>query len=120
MLSIKKLLASSLLAIGILTISGCSKEPKYYTIGKETIEVKNDKSFIEGKFLRLIATLQNKSSSDINGMVYQIEWYDDRGVIIEQSSWKPFTIIKNQQIQISELSSRTEAVDYRIVISTPK
>lgn len=109
-----------LIAVATILFSGCFSEPKYYTIGKETIDVSNNQSFIEGKFLRVIATFTNKSDSDINGMVYQIQWHDDRGVLLEQSSWKPFTIIKNQKIQISELSTRAEAVDYKIVISTPK
>jgi uncharacterized protein YcfL len=88
-------------------------------IGKERVVIKEHKSFQEGKFLKVTATFENEDNTEVEGMVYQVEWLDSRGTMVDQTSWKPFTIIGKQQIHVVDMANRPDVTDYRIVISTP-
>lgn len=103
----------------LLGISGCAGKNQEHFIGKERVLLKEHKSFQEGKFLKVAATFENEDDDEVEGMVYQIEWIDARGIVVDQTSWKPFTIIGKQQIRVVDMATRPDVTDYRIVISTP-
>jgi len=103
----------------LLGMSGCSGKNQEHFIGKERVVLKEHKSFQEGKFLKVAATFENEDDTEVEGMVYQIEWIDARGIVVDQTSWKPFTIIGKQQIHVVDMANRPDVTDYRIVISTP-
>lgn len=103
----------------LLTMSGCAGKNQEHFIGKERVVLKEHKSFQEGKFLKVAATFENEDDTEVEGMVYQIEWIDARGIVVDQTAWKPFTIIGKQQIHVVDMANRPDVTDYRIVISTP-
>jgi uncharacterized protein YcfL len=110
------------LALGsflLLGLSGCAGKNQEHYIGKERVILKEHKSFQEGKFLKVTATFANEDDTKVEGMVYQIEWIDSRGIVVDQSAWKPFTIIGKQEIRVVDMANRPDVTDYRIIISTP-
>ncbi|HEX5329909.1 DUF1425 domain-containing protein [Sulfuricurvum sp.] len=120
MLPIKhQLLSITLGSLLILGISGCAGKNQEHYIGKERVILKEHKSFQEGKFLKVAATFENEDDNEVEGMVYQVEWIDSRGIVVDQTSWKPFTIVGKQQIRVVDMANRPDVTDYRIVISTP-
>lgn len=110
------LLLGALLSIGM---SGCASKNQEHFIGKERVVLKEHKSFQEGKFLKVAATFENDDDTEVEGMVYQIEWLNSRGIVVDQTPWTPFTIIGRQQIHVVNMANRPDVTDYRIVISTP-
>lgn len=120
MLLIKKsLIPAALTAILALTFTACSGKNQENFIGKERVLLKEHKSFQEGKFLKVTATFENDDDTEVEGMVYQIEWIDSRGIVVDTTSWKPFTIIGKQKVHVVDMANRTDVTDYRIIISTP-
>lgn len=113
------LLSLTLGSFLLLGTSGCAGKNQEHFIGKERVVLKEHKSFQEGKFLKVAATFENEDDHEVEGMVYQIEWLDSRGIVVDQTAWKPFTIIGKQQIHVVDMANRTDVTDYRIVISTP-
>jgi uncharacterized protein YcfL len=112
-------LALTLGSLLLLGMSGCAGKNQEHFIGKERVILKEHKSFQEGKFLKVTATFENEDDTEVEGMVYQIEWIDARGIVVDQSAWKPFTIVGKQQIHVVDMANRPDVTDYRIVISTP-
>lgn len=113
------LLAITLGSFLLLGISGCAGKNQENFIGKERVILKEQKSFQEGKFLKVVATFENEDDTEVEGMVYQVEWLDSRGIVVDQTAWKPFTIIGKQQIHVVDMANRPDVTNYRIVISTP-
>lgn len=113
------LLSLTLGSLLLLGLSGCASKNNGNFIGKERVVLKEHKSFQEGKFLKVTATFENEDDSEVEGMVYQVQWLDSRGIMVDQTSWKPFTIIGKQQIHVVDMASRPDITDYRIIISTP-
>jgi uncharacterized protein YcfL len=113
------LVALSLGAALFFGLSGCAGKNQENFIGKERVILKEHQGFKEGKFLKVAATFVNDDDTEVEGMVYQIEWLNDKGIMVDQSAWKPFTIIGRQKIHIVEMANRQDVTDYRIVISTP-
>ena len=102
-----------------LTFSGCSSKNQVNFIGKERVLLKEHKSFKEGKFLKVTAAFENDDDTNVEGMVYQIEWLDSKGILVDQTSWKPLTIVGRQKINVVDMANRQDVTDYRIIISTP-
>ncbi len=114
----KTLLALTLGGALLLGLSGCAGKQENF-IGKERVILKEHQGFKEGKFLKVAATFVNDDDTEVEGMVYQIEWLNEKGIMVDQSAWKPFTIIGKQKIHVVEMANRQDVTDYRIVISTP-
>lgn len=113
------LLSITLGSFLLLGMSGCAGKNQEHFIGKERVVLKEHKSFQEGKFLKVAATFENEDDTEVEGMVYQIEWLDSHGIVVDQTPWTPFTIIGKQQIHVVNMANRPDITDYRIVISTP-
>lgn len=103
----------------LLLLSGCADKSHENFIGKKRVIIKEQKSFQEGNFLKVATTFENDDDTEVEGMVYQIEWLDSRGIVVDQSAWKPFTIVGKQQIHVVDMANRPDVTNYRIVISTP-
>jgi len=69
--------------------------------------------------LKVVAELENDDFDEVEGFVYQIEWYDMNGILIESTAWKPITIHKNQKVQIVETSGIPNVSNYKIIVSVP-
>ena len=101
-----------LLSAAIFILSGCaSKNPHY--IGPNKIQIIDEKAYLDGKFLKVVDT------STQQNFVYQIQWKDNKGTVIDTSPWKSITLTGVQQIQIVEMTNLSDVVDYAITISTP-
>lgn len=78
------------------------------------------KPIYQGSFLKIMAEFINKENAKNNEFVYQIEWYDNDGMLKEATSWKAARIIGNQKLKIIEMATVQDIVDYKIVIATKK
>ena len=80
--------------------------------------VSNIKTIKEGEFLKLMVEFVNADNGSNEDFVYQIEWYDDNGILKETTSWKHKRVVGNQKLKIVEMSTVMNIVDYKIIIST--
>jgi len=111
----------TLLSVALLAISfsGCSSK-NVSIIGEKRIDIVEHRSIQEGSILKVIAELENDDFDEVEGFVYQVEWFDKNGVLIESTAWKPITIHKNQKVQIVETSGIPNVSNYKIVVSVPE
>lgn len=72
----------------------------------------------EGDFLKIMIEFINADDGENEDFVYQIEWYDENGMLKETTSWKPKRVIGNQKLKIIEMTTVPNIVDYKIIIST--
>lgn len=72
----------------------------------------------EGDFLKIMVEFINADDGENEDFVYQIEWYDENGMLKETTSWKPKRVIGNQKLKIIEMTTVPNIVDYKIIIST--
>ena len=72
----------------------------------------------EGDFLKIMVEFINADDGENEDFVYQIEWYDENGMLKETTSWKPKRVIGNQKLKIIEMTTVPNVVDYKIIIST--
>lgn len=72
----------------------------------------------EGDFLKIMVEFINADNGANEDFVYQIEWYDNNGILRETTSWKPKRVIGNQKLKIVEMTTVPNIVDYKIIIST--
>ncbi len=114
----KSLTIFSITTAMLLLNSGCSSK-NISIIGEKRVDIIMHKSVQEGNFLKIVAELENDDNDETEGFVYQVEWYDKNGIILDTTPWKPITIHKNQKVQVVELSTRTDVVDYKIIVSVP-
>ncbi len=120
MLPIKApLFALCTVALLAISFSGCSSK-NVSIIGEKRIDIVEHRSIQEGSLLKVIAELENDDFDEVEGFVYQVEWYDKNGILIEATSWKPITIHKNQKVQIVETSGIPAVSNYKIIVSVPE
>lgn len=120
MLPIKApLLSVCAIALTLIAFSGCSSK-NVSIIGEKRIDIVEHRSIQEGSILKVIAELENDDFDEVEGFVYQVEWFDKNGVLIEATAWKPITIHKNQKVQIVETSGIPNVSNYKIVVSVPE
>lgn len=112
------LLSLSLALLTGIVFSGCSSK-NITIIGEKRVDIVMHKSFQEGSLLKVVAELENDDFDEVEGFVYQIEWYDMNGILIESTAWKPITIHKNQKVQIVETSGIPNVSTYKIIVSVP-
>lgn len=72
----------------------------------------------QGDFLKIMVEFINADNGSNEDFVYQIEWYDENGILKETTSWKPKRVIGNQKIKVIEMSTIMNITDYKIIIST--
>lgn len=72
----------------------------------------------EGDFLKIMVEFINADDGANEDFVYQIEWYDNNGILRETTSWKPKRVIGNQKLKIVEMTTVPNIVDYKLIIST--
>ena len=72
----------------------------------------------EGDFLKIMVEFINADDGENEDFVYQIEWYDENGMLKETTSWKPKRVIGNKKLKIIEMTTVPNIVDYKIIIST--
>lgn len=106
-------------AFVFIGFSGCSSK-NISIIGEKRVDIVMEKSIQEGSLLKVIAELENDDFDEVEGFVYQIEWYDKNGVLIESTAWKPITLHKNQKVQIVETSGIPNVSNYKIIVSVPE
>ncbi|DAB37852.1 MAG TPA: hypothetical protein CFH83_09020, partial [Sulfuricurvum kujiense] len=69
------------LSLALLTgivFSGCASK-NITIIGEKRVDIVMHKSIQEGSLLKVVAELENDDFDEVEGFVYQIEWYDMNG-----------------------------------------
>lgn len=82
--------------------------------------VSDIKTIRQGNFLKIMVEFINEDNGENIDFVYQIEWYDQDGMLKETTSWRPSRVIGNQKLKVVEMSSIPSVTDYKVIISTKK
>ena len=112
MLHCKRLLC--VLAV-LLLACACSSKIDY--LDNKDVKLFDVKAVEEDDFLLLHLNFKNSSSSDVNNTVYRVEWFDEDGNFLEQTSWRPVIVKGGVTVRATERSTVPGAKDYRIQIS---
>jgi uncharacterized protein YcfL len=82
--------------------------------------VSDIKTIRQGNFLKVMVEFINEDNGDDVDFVYQIEWYDQDGMLKDSTSWRQARVIGNQKLKVSEMATLPSVTDYKIIISTKK
>jgi uncharacterized protein YcfL len=82
--------------------------------------VSDIKTIRQGNFLKVMVEFINEDNGDDVDFVYQIEWYDQDGMLKDTTSWRQARVIGNQKLKVSEMATLPSVTDYKIIISTKK
>ena len=74
----------------------------------------------DGNFLKVMIEFINADNGDDRDFVYQIEWYDQDGILKDTTSWRQARVIGNQKLKVTEMATYPSVVNYKIIISTKK
>lgn len=74
----------------------------------------------QGNFLKVMIEFINEDNGEDVNFVYQIEWYDQAGMLKDTTSWRQARVIGNQKLKVSEMATLPSVTDYKIIISTKK
>ena len=135
MLNIKQLLMGSL---ALFIMAGCANQnmqmdrdavyernkafhhDKVSFVDDMDVLVSDIRGIKEGNFLKVMIEFMNADDGKNRNFVYQIEWYDQYGMLKETTSWRAGQVIGNQKIKVIEMATIPSIVDYKIIISTKK
>ncbi|MDR2825698.1 MAG: DUF1425 domain-containing protein [Deltaproteobacteria bacterium] len=105
-----------LAALSLYLLGACSPVSVEYTDNKDVyVDTKIYKQ--EGAFLIVYATLRNNDSDDVNNSVYRVEWYNDDGLLLEKTSWRPAQVKGGAAVHVRERSTIPGATKANIVLS---
>jgi uncharacterized protein YcfL len=105
-----------LTALSLYILGACSPVSVEYTDNKDVyVDTKLYKQ--EGDFLAVYATLRNDDPDDVNNSVYRVEWYNDDGMLLEKTSWRPAQVKGGAAVHVRERSTVRGATKANIVLS---
>lgn len=115
---IKTLLLISLLSFGLL--AGCAgSRPEYEYSGSKAVKIENiEKRAIEGGFLEISITFRNRSSGNTNFTKYRVNWFDENGFLLEQTTWRPLRVQGGAAMYARERTTKPGVKDFTVVIAT--
>lgn len=82
--------------------------------------VSDIKTIRQGNFIKVMVEFINADNGENREFVYQIEWYDQDGMLKDTTSWRQARVIGNQKLKVSEMATLPSVTDYKIIISTKK
>lgn len=82
--------------------------------------VSDIKTIRQGNFLKVMVEFINADNGENRDFVYQLEWYDQDGMLKDTTSWRQARVIGNQKLKVSEMATLPSVTDYKIIISTKK
>jgi len=82
--------------------------------------VSDIKTIRQGNFIKVMVEFINADNGENRDFVYQIEWYDQDGMLKDTTSWRQARVIGNQKLKVSEMATLPSVTDYKIIISTKK
>lgn len=103
-----------LFCIGLL--ASCGRSTHEY-LDNDDVRIKSIKHVEDGDFLVVTAVLVNDDDDDISHSVYRMQWFDDDGMLLEQSSWRPVIVKGKAPVYIKERSTIPGAKEYTLIIS---
>lgn len=103
-----------LFCLGLL--ASCGRTTHEY-LDNEDVKIESIKHAKEGNFLVVSAKLVNDDDDDIQHSVYRILWFDENGILLEQSSWRPIVVKGGAPVYIKERSTVPGAEEFTIEIS---
>jgi uncharacterized protein YcfL len=81
------------------------------------VEIESVSHLQDGEFMVLSAVLVSADKDDVTHSVYRVLWFDDEGMMIEQTSWRPVVVKGGAPVYIRERSTVPGAAEYTILIS---
>lgn len=104
------------LALFCLIAAGCGRSTHVYTDTK-AVKIDSITHATDGEFLVVTAILVNKDKGEINHSVYRMLWFDEKGAMIEQTSWRPVVVKGGAPVYVKERSTVPGAKEYTLLIS---
>ena len=96
------------------------KNDKISFVDDMDVLISDIKSVKENGLLKIMVEFMNADMAKKRDFVYQIEWYDQNGMLRESTSWRAAQVIGNQKIKIIEMATIPSVVDYKLIIATKK
>jgi sensor domain CHASE-containing protein len=98
-----------------LTLTACGGKATYLDnrdvrLVEEELEEKNGQVILYLGF-------RNSDSDEINHSVYRVDWMDDKGRVIESTSWRPIIVKGGATVRAIERSTVPGVTDCRVQIS---
>ncbi len=103
-----------LFCLGLL--ASCGRSTHEYLDNKD-VKVESVKHAKDGEFLVVTAMLVNDDDDDIQHSVYRVLWFDDDGILLEQTAWRPVVIKGGNPVYIKERSTVPGAEEFTIILS---
>ena len=96
------------------------KNDKISFVDDMDVLVSDIKSAKENGLLKIMVEFMNADMAKKRDFVYQIEWYDQNGMLKESTSWRAAQVIGNQKIKVIEMATIPSVVDYKLIIANKK
>ena len=96
------------------------KNDKISFVDDMDVLVSDIKSVKENGLLKIMVEFMNADMAKKRDFVYQIEWYDQNGMLKESTSWRAAQVIGNQKIKVIEMATIPSVVDYKLIIANKK
>ena len=103
-----------LCCLGLLV--SCGRSTHEY-LDNEDVRVESTQKEEDGDFLVVTAKLVNDDDDAVQYSVYRVLWFDEDGVLLEQSSWRPVTVKGKTPVFVKERSTVPGAAEFTILIS---
>lgn len=96
------------------------KNDKISFVDDMDVLISDIKSVKENGLLKIMVEFMNADMAKKRDFVYQIEWYDQNGMLKESTSWRAAQVIGNQKIKVIEMATIPSVVDYKLIIANKK
>jgi len=97
-------------------LASCGRSTHEY-LDHDAVTIQSITHVEDGDFLVVSAVLVNDDGDDVNHSVYRMQWFDDDGVLIEQSAWRPVIVKGKAPVHIKERSTVPGAKEYTLIIT---
>lgn len=107
----------AVLALLCLLAGGCGGRPTHRYTDTKDVKIDTISHVVDGDFLVVTALLVNADDGAVRHSVYRMQWFDETGGLLEQSSWRPVIVKGDSPVYIKERSTMPGAKEYTLVIS---
>lgn len=111
-------LLAVLLVLALL--AGCAgSRPEYEYSGSKAVKIENiEKRALEGGFMEISITFRNRSSGSTNFTKYRVNWFDESGFLLEQTTWRPLRVQGGAAMYARERTTKPGVKDFTVIIAT--
>lgn len=110
-----RLLMPVLLVLAVFITSCGSKEYEY--AGNKDVKIESiSKREMEDGFYEISIAFRNKSKSDLNYPKYRVHWFDQDGIMVEQTSWRPLRMKGGGSVYVRERSTKPDVKSFKVIL----